>query len=55
MKFWKKLMKRFTARQEKASSMLKRSMAQAMTQSILAERKHWVEAGRAPRGHSTRQ
>ena len=49
MKFWKKFMKRVAARHEKARAAVKRTLAQEMTQSILAERKHWVEAGRAPR------
>ena len=47
-------MKRVAARRELARSALKRSLAQEMTQSILAERKHWVESGRAPRGNSPR-
>lgn len=48
-------MKRFAARHEKARSELKRAMAQATTESIIAERKHWVESGRAISGNSARQ
>jgi hypothetical protein len=54
MKFLAKLFKRIAARRDKARSALKRSVALATTQSILAERKHWVEAGRAPRGQGAR-
>ena len=47
-------MKRVATRRELARSSLRRSLAQEMTRSILAERKHWVESGRAPRGDSPR-
>ena len=46
-------MKRFAARQEKERSALRRSTALATTQSILAERKHWVDAGRATSGSNS--